>query len=79
MSIIEPSVISERAYSIWEREGRPDGQALNHWLQAEAELKRTERAPESPAPRLDAVASTVAAAAKAAAVRTPRKRSARKS
>jgi hypothetical protein len=32
------STISARAYSIWEREGRPDGKALSHWLQAEAEL-----------------------------------------
>jgi hypothetical protein len=28
----------ERAYAIWEREGRPHGRALDHWLQAEAEL-----------------------------------------
>ena len=30
--------ISERAYLIWENMGRPEGQALEHWLQAEAEL-----------------------------------------
>jgi hypothetical protein len=29
--------IRERAYAIWEREGRPDGKALDHWLHAEAE------------------------------------------
>ena len=28
----------ERAYATWEREGRPHGRALDHWLQAEAEL-----------------------------------------
>ena len=28
----------ERAYAIWEREGRAHGRALDHWLQAEAEL-----------------------------------------
>jgi hypothetical protein len=28
----------ERAYAIWESEGRPHGRALDHWLQAEAEL-----------------------------------------
>ena len=27
--------IRERAYHIWEREGRPDGRALNHWLEAQ--------------------------------------------
>ena len=30
--------ISRRAYEIWEREGRPEGQDLRHWLQAEQEL-----------------------------------------
>lgn len=30
--------IRERAYEIWEREGRPDGQHENHWRQALAEL-----------------------------------------
>ena len=31
--------IARRAWEIWRAEGRPDGQALNHWLQAERELK----------------------------------------
>jgi hypothetical protein len=26
------------AYCIWEKEGRPQGRALNHWLQAELQL-----------------------------------------
>jgi hypothetical protein len=30
--------IAVRAYRIWEAEGRPEGAALRHWLQAEAEL-----------------------------------------
>jgi hypothetical protein len=30
--------ICERAYAIWEREGRPDGRSLAHWLKAEAEI-----------------------------------------
>lgn len=29
-----------RAYEIWEREGRRDGQADDHWRQAEAEVER---------------------------------------
>ena len=33
--------LRERAYAIWEREGRPDGQAERHWAQAEAELGGT--------------------------------------
>jgi hypothetical protein len=32
-----PSV-QERAYRIWQREGRPHGRHLTHWLQAEAEI-----------------------------------------
>ncbi len=31
--------ISLRAWEIWQREGCPDGQAVRHWLQAEAELR----------------------------------------
>ena len=27
-----------RAYYIWEREGRPDGEQLDHWLRAEREM-----------------------------------------
>ena len=35
---VAPDVISRRAYEIWEREGRPEGCDLRHWLQAEQEL-----------------------------------------
>jgi hypothetical protein len=31
--------IAERAHKIWEREGRPLGQDLDHWLRAEQELQ----------------------------------------
>ena len=37
--------IAERAYQIYEREGRADGKDMDHWLQAEREL-REERAQE---------------------------------
>ena len=30
--------ISRRAYELWEKEGRPEGCDLRHWLQAEGEL-----------------------------------------
>ena len=30
--------IAQRAYALWENAGRPHGRALEHWLQAEAEL-----------------------------------------
>ncbi len=31
-------MIRERAYALWEKEGRPDGRSVAHWLQAEAEI-----------------------------------------
>lgn len=34
--------IRERAYSIWEHEGRPDGQAERHWRMAERAVEELE-------------------------------------
>ena len=31
--------IRQRSYLIWQREGRPSGKALDHWLLAQAELE----------------------------------------
>ena len=31
--------IRERAYMIWERDGRPDGHALAHWVRAKQEVE----------------------------------------
>ena len=31
--------IADRSYYIWEKEGRPDGKALDHWLRARQELE----------------------------------------
>jgi hypothetical protein len=33
----EDQAIRERAYFLWENEGRPDGRALDHWQRATAE------------------------------------------
>ena len=30
-------LIRERAYQLWEQEGRPEGRDLDHWLRAERE------------------------------------------
>ena len=38
MSTTTPANIAERAYFIWEQTGRSEGNALENWLQAEAEL-----------------------------------------
>jgi len=38
MGGISDEVIRERAYLIWEREGRPHGRDYDHWVQAQVEL-----------------------------------------
>jgi hypothetical protein len=35
--------VQERAYEIWERTGRPEGKAMEHWLQAEAQIAAEEK------------------------------------
>ena len=32
-------VVQKRAHEIWERSGCPEGQHVEHWLQAETELR----------------------------------------
>ena len=39
----DEEAIRERAYFIWEREGRPDGRAQEHWLAATFEECSEER------------------------------------
>ncbi|WP_082546867.1 MULTISPECIES: DUF2934 domain-containing protein [Rhizobium/Agrobacterium group] len=63
------SLIKERAYSLWETEGSPDGRHEDHWAQAEREIDRantgsyatdTPRPPEmdlEPIPMSDQVGS----------------------
>lgn len=36
--------ISKRAYSLWEEAGRPHGQDMQHWAQAEREREEFDRA-----------------------------------
>jgi len=38
-SAISDEQVRARAYAIWEQEGRPEGKSLDHWLQAEAEIR----------------------------------------
>jgi hypothetical protein len=58
--------IARRAYEIWESEGRPEGQAMEHWFRAVSELKgqsdsasragaptKPQRSPRRSAPRLN--------------------------
>ncbi|HUJ02145.1 MAG TPA: DUF2934 domain-containing protein [Rhizomicrobium sp.] len=37
--MIREEIIRRRSYEIWEREGRPDGRSLEHWLRAKGELE----------------------------------------
>lgn len=43
--------IRERAYAIWEGEGRPADRAEAHWLRAEAEIAREAAQPDGGAAR----------------------------
>jgi len=47
--------IAERAYALWEQEGRPHGRNLDHWQRAEQEVTRLDRT--SPSAERDAAAS----------------------
>lgn len=38
--MITEDAIRQRSHAIWEREGRPEGKALEHWLRAKVELER---------------------------------------
>lgn len=73
MSAERVALISARAYEIWEEEGRPEGSAERHWLQASAEVEAAEasdpaaftgtvEAAEKPAPKPRAKRVTKAAA-----------------
>lgn len=41
--------ISRRAYELWEKDGRPEGNEQRHWFQAERELSRGDRSRPIPA------------------------------
>lgn len=38
-STISADAISQRAYELWENEGRPEGSDQRHWFQAEQQLR----------------------------------------
>ena len=64
MQVISDDSIRDRAYQIWEREGRPHGRDYDHWVQARVELiaEATSSEPaRKPAPLSTAGAKPVAA------------------
>jgi len=51
-------LIRERAYEIWEREGRPAGRDAEHWRQAAAEIAAAEEPAAAVPPASDPPAPT---------------------
>jgi len=49
--MVSEEAIRKRSYEIWQREGRPEGRALEHWLQAKAELEHEQLQPGRPKSR----------------------------
>jgi hypothetical protein len=69
----------ERAYYIWERQGRPYGRAFEHWLQAERELASNEAVKAEPGAATAAAPSAEKPRAKAVVRRTAARKKSRKS
>jgi hypothetical protein len=69
------STIEQRAYEIWEAEGRPEGKHLEHWEQAARELgialPEAAKAKKAPAKRTKATAEAVETAPKKRKAATP--------
>ena len=71
--------IRERAYALWERDGRLDGRDAHYWTLAEQELRGASAAPESDAARVSvAEAPAAEAPVTEAAAKPVRKPAARK-
>ncbi|HLN25429.1 MAG TPA: DUF2934 domain-containing protein [Patescibacteria group bacterium] len=69
MSVGIEEKIRQRAFEIWEAEGRPEGREQDHWLQAQTEISRLPVI--APAPLVDpaAIAPTVKKPAATAAAK----------
>lgn len=50
MSMTREEQLRQRAYRIWESEGRPDGMEAEHWARAERELAAEEPEPAAAPP-----------------------------
>ncbi|MBB3918464.1 DUF2934 domain-containing protein [Rhizobium fabae] len=48
MSHNKDAWVSQRAYSLWESEGRPEGRGESHWMQAMREFEQLELTKASP-------------------------------
>ncbi len=47
------------AYRLWEEQGRPEGKADLHWLEAESALRRTANPPANDVPKPQSAAPSV--------------------
>jgi hypothetical protein len=70
MYLAEEAAIRERAYAIWEEEGRPEGREWDHWVRASREILARMPAPAQAGARSETPAA-VAAARPNAARRSP--------
>ena len=80
--LIPQDQIAERAFEIWEHEGKPHGQDQEHWVRAERELRKTmtrmspsksTRAAKSPTQALDEAAAAIAKTKASAKAKAPAK------
>ena len=44
---ISRELVAQRAYELWENEGRPEGRSMEHWTRAEEMLRNSERPADS--------------------------------
>ena len=78
---LDPRDVSERAYALWERRGRPDGDPQADWFEAETQLRRELDDVRMPAPGPEQPSRTMELAGTAAdrsASRTPQGTAARR-
>jgi hypothetical protein len=48
LSVLDTLRVRDLAHQLWENEGRPNGHALTHWLEAERMVKEGEARPAKP-------------------------------
>jgi hypothetical protein len=82
MAKLSEAQVAQRAYEIWEKQGRPHGKHHEHWLQATAELSNGSAPvappvaaapkPAAPKPAVPKSAAKVLKTAVAAAAATPK-------
>jgi hypothetical protein len=69
---VESKNIQERAYHIWENEGRPHGRDFEHWLKAEQELASPQNRRKPRASRAKASGEAVKKRAATTRTRAPK-------